>query len=1144
MFVLAALAAILSSSLIGAAQRDAAAVAPTVSANNLRTAWDDDEPGLAPQAASAPDFGKLFSTPVDGQVYAQPVLAAGRLIAATENNKVYGLDPVTGALRWTRSIGAPWPAATVGCGDLAPNVGITSTPVYDPTTNSVFVLGKVNDGFDVHHPHWYMHAMDPITGAERSGFPRNIAGAPTNDSAHPFNPETAMQRPGLLLLDGVVYAGFASHCDYGPYVGYVVGVSASSGQQTTMWSTEAGSSFAEAGIWQSGGGLVSDGPGRIIVATGNGVSPAPRAGDSPPSTLAESIVRLQVNSNGSLSAKSFFSPADNAGLDTLDQDLGSGGPMALPPGFGTSAHPRLVVQVGKDGRIFLLDADHLGGSAQGPGGGDAVVSQAGPFKGVWGGPAFFGGGGGFVYTVENSGNLRALRYTVDANGRPTLALAGTSAGTFGYTSGSPTVTSTGTSTGSALVWVIYSTGPTGAGGELRAYDAVPSSGLLRLRYAAPIGTAAKFARVATENGRAYVGTRDGHVLGFGRPTTASMTGSPLTDFGSAALGTPVSRTVTVTAARPLTITGVTADSPFTAAVPALPRTLTTGQQISVPVTYVPDAPGVQSGNLTFNTSAGVANFDLEGRGTRPGLGADPGALNFGTVATGATRTLTVAVTNTGSTPVTITGYTAPHGAYSTEVPPAVGSVLDPASTTSVSIRYTPTVAGPDNQSLTVASSQGSVQIPLLAQAVTGVAHLSVSPNPLNVGAVPVGATGAGTFDVANTGNLGLTITKAAPPTGVFGAPDPLPEGQFISTEDVLHQTITFTPTALGTFTAQYLITSDDGRGPQNVTLTGTGVDDPILAKFLQVSNTPNRPGDPLGPETAIPGGQMQRFSRGTIYWSPATGAHVVLGAILDVYNRFGGPAGQFGFPVTDELTTPDTVGRYTHFANGASVYWTPATSAHEVHGAIRAEWAATGWERGPVGYPTTDETRTPDGIGRYNHFSKNGSIYWTPATNAHEVHGAIRAEWAATGWERGPVGYPTTDETRTPDGIGRYNHFSKNGSVYWTPTLGAHEVHGAIRSAWAALGWERSVVGYPTSDEKVTPKGDGRYNTFSKPGSIYWSPTSGAHEVHGLIRSRWLSLGAERSTYGYPISNEYAIPGGRRSDFQHGRLTYLNGVVR
>ena len=112
-------------------------------------------------------------------------------------------------------------------------------------------------------PHWYMHALDVATGAERPGFPVTIQGAPTNDPSRPFNPMTAMQRPGLLLLDGVVYAGFASHCDYTPFVGYIVGVS-TGGRQTTMWATESGNANAEGGIWQSGGGLVSDGPGQIL----------------------------------------------------------------------------------------------------------------------------------------------------------------------------------------------------------------------------------------------------------------------------------------------------------------------------------------------------------------------------------------------------------------------------------------------------------------------------------------------------------------------------------------------------------------------------------------------------------------------------------------------------------------------------------------------------------------------------------------------------------------------------------------------------------------------------------------------------------------------------------------------------------------
>src|SRR5664280_1473469 len=127
------------------------------------------------------------------------------------------------------------------------------------------------------------------------------------------------------------------------------------------------------------------------------------------------------------------------------------------------------------------------------------------------------------------------------------------------------------------------------------------------------------------------------------------------------------------------------------------------------------------------------------------------------------------------------------------------------------------------------------------------------------------------------------------------------------------------------------------------------------------------------------------------------------------------------------------------YQNGAIDY-APATGAHEVHGLIAAHYAELGGPTGLLGYPLTDETATPDGTGRFNHFT-GGSIYWTPATGAHEVHGGIRDKWAALGWELGVAGYPTTDETATPDGTGRFNHFT-GASIYWTPATGAHEVHG------------------------------------------------------------------------------------------------------
>ena len=248
-----------------------------------------------------------------------------------------------------------------------------------------------------------------------------------------------------------------------------------------------------------------------------------------------------------------------------------------------------------------------------------------------------------------------------------------------------------------------------------------------------------------------------------------------------------------------------------------------------------------------------------------------------------------------------------------------------------------------------------------------------------------------------------------------------------------------------------------------------------------------------------------------------------------------------GTATSDETVCPDGVGHFRHYAAG-SIYWSPANGAHEVQGAIRQHWADLAWERGLLGYPQTDETTTPDGVGRFNHF-ENGSIYWTPATGAYEVHGAIRQHWAHLGWETSPLGYPQTDETTTPDGIGRFNHF-ENGSIYWTPATGAQEVHGAIHQHWADQGWEKGQLGYPLTDETTTPDGIGKFNHFQG-GSIYWKPTIGAHEVHGLIRDHWAAGGWETNPdLGYPISDETPVAGGanRFSDFENGVVFWQSGT--
>ena len=176
---------------------------------------------------------------------------------------------------------------------------------------------------------------------------------------------------------------------------------------------------------------------------------------------------------------------------------------------------------------------------------------------------------------------------------------------------------------------------------------------------------------------------------------------------------------------------------------------------------------------------------------------------------------------------------------------------------------------------------------------------------------------------------------------------------------------------------------------------------------------------------------------------------------------------------------------------------------------------------------------------------QSGSIYYSAATGAHAVHGAILARYRAMGGPAGILGFPTTDEKTTPNGKGRYNHFAGTGgaSIYWTYANGAFEVQGAIRAHWAALGWERGILGFPTTNERATRTPGGRYNNFTG-GSMTWSAATGAHEVNGAIRARWMTLGADAGRLGFPTSDEYPVAAGRRSDFAHGSIVWAAATNR
>lgn len=219
---------------------------------------------------------------------------------------------------------------------------------------------------------------------------------------------------------------------------------------------------------------------------------------------------------------------------------------------------------------------------------------------------------------------------------------------------------------------------------------------------------------------------------------------------------------------------------------------------------------------------------------------------------------------------------------------------------------------------------------------------------------------------------------------------------------------------------------------------------------------------PAGAATAPDGGAIARYAQGLVD-SPAN----------------LGPA------VSADLPTPLRPGAYQVFSVG-SVYWSATTGAWDVRGAIRDDWAALGYENSGLGFPSSTENHLPGGL-VFQAF-QGGLAYYAPGVGAHEVRGAILQEYAAPGYERSRLGLPVTNELASPDRTGRFEVF-QHGSIYWSPFTGAHEIEGDIRDKWGSIGYERSALGYPTTDEVDVP--GGRQSSFLL-GSITWKPSTGA----------------------------------------------------
>ncbi|MCF6735331.1 hypothetical protein [Blastococcus sp. KM273129] len=290
------------------------------------------------------------------------------------------------------------------------------------------------------------------------------------------------------------------------------------------------------------------------------------------------------------------------------------------------------------------------------------------------------------------------------------------------------------------------------------------------------------------------------------------------------------------------------------------------------------------------------------------------------------------------------------------------------------------------------------------------------------------------------------------------------------------------------------------------------------------------------------GGCFQHFQRGSLYATGAQArAYLTQGRTRDRWAASGWENGLLGYPVSDTVCGLRDGGCFQHF-QGGSVYSSAGTGTRLIGTAVRQRWAATGWENGRLGYPVGDQVCGLPDSGCFVHF-QGGSVYTSASTGAHDLVGPVRDRWAASGWERGPLGYPAGDTVCGIRGGGCFQHFQR-GSVYWSPATGARLVDPATRGVWAASGWENGALGYPVTDQVCGLPDSGCFVHFQG-GSVYTSASSGSHAVGGWVRDAWASLGWERGL-GYPVEGRRFFTDGESQRFQSGtlRLDYRTGQVR
>ncbi|KAJ3197641.1 hypothetical protein HK101_002069 [Irineochytrium annulatum] len=779
---------------------------------------------LSPQAVSSSLFTSMFTTngnpglllpSVNGipasETYASPLTytypgtTQQVVVLATQTSNVYIIDASSGAILASTNLGprfvitnertgTPYPVYV--CGDLTPDVGVTGTPVIDPTTSTVYMWAKtyINGGTGPTNTRYRLHALDLHTLEERAHFPVDVEGimpdnvhdvgtVPDNaqDASVTFQAYYQLQRPALLLLDGVVYAGFGGHCDIGPYQGWIIGVDAAAGGVVNSWVTESGPHrVGGGGIWMSGAGLASDQSGRFFVATGNGLSvnlQGPLAYNSPPQLLGMASVEFSVNSSRKINPVNFFTPYDFSDLDKGDEDMGSGG-ISLFPSVGDFAGSTISVAGGKSNYVYVMNTNKLGGLATGGLGLDKVYMKMPTPGSMYSQATAYPYEGGWMYINPVGGPLKVYSFQPH-NGQINFAEATTAPVNPLLGMSSPLVTSLNNAAGTAILWYLDSSG------TLQAYNAVPSAaGTLTQIFSYQIpGTypVNKFVSPSFGNGKVFVIARD-TLYAFGAPTSFPLK-SPDTNFGSVVTGTSSTLTVVLTAAATIQITSISITNPAFTLVnsPALPLSVSAGATVQLQVKFAPTAVGAAQGVLNIFTSGAVqplpnqAFANLIGRALAPSalLTSTVSSVGFGAVITGSTAiSQSILIANQGATALTISSVSTIASPFSVSGAPTIGASLAAGANITIEITFLTAKDGTYSQNLIISSSGGTLNIPVTGSSagppvfvvqVQAVGGGLTTGTAMNFGSVLQGNALSLNLVISNTGASALKFTKSKPP---------------------------------------------------------------------------------------------------------------------------------------------------------------------------------------------------------------------------------------------------------------------------------------------------------------------------------------------------------------------------------------------